>query len=328
MLSSILSSAQALGDDVFSEDGPTNDLETYMADLTGLPHAVFVSSGTMGNQIAIRSLLKQPPYSLVCDRRSHIFEYECGMTSMFSQVHLIPVIPQNKQYLTVDEIAANVVPDDGDTHCAPTRVIAVENTRGGKIMPLDELKRISSYAKAHGILLHMDGARLWNACYPPLPEGKSLSLNEAAENAKKLLKEHCALLDTVTLCFSKSLGAPAGSILLSRSPEVISRARHFRKALGGGMRQTGLLSAPARFAVDSVFLSGDLIPRSSAIAKRLQDSWVALGGRIQPGLEQETNMVWLDLMAAKVTDTEFVSIGEEEQVKLLNGRIVTHYRTY
>lgn len=94
------------------------------------------------------------------------------------------------------------------------------------------------------------------------------------------------------------------------------------------MRQIGVLAAPARVAVESVFLSGEHVPRSNAIAKRLEESWIRLGGRVQPGLEQETNMVWLDLKAAKVTDAEFVAIAEQEGVKVFDGRIVTHYRKH
>ena len=326
MLSSILSEAASFGDDVFSEDEPTNKLEALIGELTGMGHAVFVMSGTMGNQLAIRSLLTQPPYSVVLDRRSHIFEYECGMASMFSQAHLIPVMPdvEKQAYLALDDIVPNIVPDDGDTHGAPTRLIALENTFWGKIMPLTEVKKIYAYAQERGIRVHMDGARLWNACYSNASE--SMSAQEAAEAAKSLLKEYCAHFDTVSLCFSKSLGAPSGSVLLSKHPEVIAKARHFRKALGGGMRQIGVLTAPARIALEEVFLSGVPLRRANAMAKDLEASWKNMGGEIQPGLAQETNMVWVDLKKARVKDEEFVRIAEEEGVKVFDGRIVAHYR--
>ncbi|KAL2279589.1 hypothetical protein FJTKL_13282 [Diaporthe vaccinii] len=285
--------------------------------------AVFVLSGTMGNQIAIRSLLKQPPYSVICNRQSHLFQYECGTVSAFSQAQMIPVIPKNSAHMSLEDIIPNVVPDDGDTHCSPKRVISIENTIGGRTVPLEEVGRISNYARAKGISLHIDGARLWNACYQ---SEAPMTASQAAEGARRLLKSYCSLANTVSLCLSKSLGAPGGSVLACNSPDLASRARHFRKAMGGGMRQIGVLTAPGRVAIESVFLSGEHLPRANAIAKRLEDTWKSLGGQVQPGLDQETNMVWLDLDGMGITDEEFVRIVTPYGVKVSDGRIVTHYR--
>ncbi|KAK8112578.1 pyridoxal phosphate-dependent transferase [Apiospora sp. TS-2023a] len=324
MLSSILLQSTSFGDDVFSEDGPTNYLEEYIGELTGMGNAVFVLSGTMGNHTAIRCHLKQPPHSIVCDRRSHIFEYECGMASMFSQAHLIPALPQKEAYLTLEDIIPNIVPDDGDTHGAPTRLITLENTFWGRVTPLAEVQRISEYARSHGIALHMDGARLWNACYTN--SMASLGAAEASAQARATLKEYCGYVDSVSMCFSKSLGSPTGAVLAAHSPQFIQRARHIRKALGGGIRQSGVLAAPALVAVDSIFLSGEPLMHAVKMARELEQSWVELGGLTQSGLGQETNMVWLDLKAAGVTDDEFVKIAEREGVKVFDGRIVTHYQ--
>ena len=326
MLSSILLNAGAMGDDVFGEDEATNSLESHVSELTGMKGAVFVSSGSMGNQLAIRCWLKQPPYSVVCDRRSHIMEHECGMTSIFSQALLIPVMPnlEKQAYITLEEIIPAIVPDDGNTHGAPTRVITLENTFWGKVTPVEEVRRIADYARERNIKLHMDGARLWNACYTSATA--SLEPAEAAKAARTRLQEYCALLDSVSLCFSKSLGAPAGSILLSKSSEFLQKARHFRKALGGGMRQVGVLSSPARVAVNEVFLSGIHMPRANAMAKEIEEAWIGCGGQIQAGLSQETNMVWMDLKKAQVKDQEFVDLAKEEGVKVFGGRIATHYR--
>lgn len=325
MLTSILSNAAAFGDDVFSEDQPTNGLEDFMGQLTGMGKALFVLSGTMGNQIAIRCLLDRPPYSVICNRHSHLFQWECGMVSTFSQAQMIPVIPKDNAYMSLEDIVPNVVPDDGDTHAAPTKVISIENTIGGRIVPLSEVKRISDFARAHGISLHIDGARLWNACYPP-SSGVLPTASQATEEARHLLRAYCALADTVSLCLSKSLGAPGGSVLVFRSQAIASRARHYRKALGGGIRQTGVLTAPGRIAVESVFLSGQHLPRANAIAKRLEHTWKSLGGHVQAGLEQQTNMVWLDLKKAGMTDDEFVKIVEGYGAKVADGRLVTHHR--
>ncbi|EGE82537.2 L-allo-threonine aldolase [Blastomyces dermatitidis ATCC 18188] len=336
MLSSTITEAPRYGDDVFSQDEPTSALETYVGELTGLGNALFVSSGTMGNQLALRALLHQPPHSVVCGRQSHVFVHECGMASMFSQAHLIPVLnsphmsdsntnnEQEKSYMTLESIIPNIVPADGEIHGSPTRIIALENTHNGQITPVSEVKRIGEYARQCGLKVHMDGARLWNACYPPSSAGMAPA--QAAETAKSLLREYCSHVDTVSLCFSKSLGAPAGSILAARSPEVIARARHLRKALGGGMRQTGILTAPARVAIDEVFLAGEPLLRANAVARELEEEWVALGGAVMTGLAQETNMVWLDLGRAGVAGEELEKIAEEEGVRVYAPRIVTHYQ--
>lgn len=326
MLASILSNASDFGDDVYSEDISTNSLEKYIGELTGMQHAIFVSSGTMSNQIALRCHLTQPPYNVVCDRRSHIYERECGMASIFSQAHMIPVTSNTGKsgYLTLDDIVPNIVSDDGDTHAAPTKVIAIENTFRGKIVPVGEIVRISEFAKERGIKLHLDGARLWNACYSSATLSSSAA--GAAHAATTVLREYCACVDSVSLCFSKSLGAPAGSILLSNDPSFIKRARHFRKALEGGLRQLGVLACPARVAVDSIFLSGIHLPRTNTIAKQLEKSWKGMGGHVQAGLSQETNMLWLDLVKARVKDEEFVNIAKEEGIKVRNSRLIVHYR--
>lgn len=256
------------------------------------------------------------------------------MTSIFSQAHLIPVASTQEDvaYLTLDDIIPNIVPDDGDQHTAPTRVIAIENTFMGRIIPVDEVKRISQYARERKIKVHLDGARLWNACYPP--ETLTKSPEEASMAAKQLLRAYCSNVDTVTLCFSKSLGAPGGSILLSHSQDIITRARHFRKALGGGVRQMGFLSAPALVALNEHFLDGATLRRDNERAKLLEEFWTQdLGGQTLWGLGQETNMVWLDLRSANVSGEEFVKIAKEEEreweggiIKVADGRVVLHHR--
>ena len=248
------------------------------------------------------------------------------MASILSQAHMIPVTPNvsKRAYLTLEDIIPNVVPDDGDLHAAPTKVICIENTFCGKIVPVEEVRRITAYAHEHGIQVHMDGARLWNACYTS--SMLSMAPAEAAATAKSLLRAYCATADSVAMCFSKSLGAPCGSIVLSNSAAFIARARHFRKALGGGMTQVGVLAAPARVAIDTIFLSGIHMPRANAIAKRLEQSWKRMGGFVETSLSQDTNIVWLDLPKSGVESEEFVKIAAEEDLKVSDGRIVTHHR--
>lgn len=327
MLNAIKSSVAEFGDDVYSEDSPTNSLESYVGELTGLSNAVFVVSGTMGNQVAVRSHLIQPPYSVMCGRRSHFFEWECGMAAILSQAHMISVQPTSREraYITLEDILPHIVPDDGDFHTAPTKVIVLENTISGKVVPVEEIRKISDYARQRGIKVHLDGARLWNACHvgtdPMLPPKKYVPA------VKEILRAYCAAVDSVTLCFSKSLGAPSGSILLSNDSSFILRARHFRKAMGGGLRQVGVLTAPARVAIDQIFFSGCDLTNANLLAKRLEIRWRAMGGEIQPGLGQETNFVWLNLKAAGVKDDDFINIAKEEGVKVgSRGRIATHFR--
>ena len=279
----------------------------------------------MGNQLGLRTQLMQPPHSVICDQRSHLFNDEAGMTSILSQAQLIPIMADlsKRAYLILEDIAPRIVPDNGDVHTAPTRVIALENTIWGKIVPPEELRRIFDYAHERGIKVHLDGARLWNACYPQSTYDSTSE--EAANTARSLLQDYCSLCDTVTLCFSKSLGAPCGSILLSNDASTIARARHFRKALGGGMRQTGILAAPARVAVDDIFLSGVELPKANARAKDLQTYWKSLGGQTQAGVGQETNIIWLDLDSSGIEIGDFKRIGREEGVKL-NHRLVVHHR--
>ncbi len=252
------------------------------------------------------------------------------MAAMFSQAQMIPVTPSSKErvYLTLEDIIPNIVADNGNVHGAPTRVIVLENTISGKIVPVEEIRRIWEYARGRDIKVHLDGARLWNACHPGhTGPAKLLTGSRIVSVARESLRAYCACVDSVTLCFSKSLGAPCGSILLSNSPAFIGRARHFRKAIGGGMRQAGFLTAPARVAIDEVFLSEWHLTHANLLAKRLELKWKNMGGQVPPGLEQETNFVWLDLDAAGVRDRELIEIARQEGVKVgQGGRIATHFR--
>jgi threonine aldolase len=300
-----------LQDDVFLEDKTTNNLESHIASLTSHEAGLFVLSGTMGNQIAIRSHLTQIPHSVLCDYRAHILEYEAGGIASLSQAMVKGVVPRNGVYLTLEDVEANVILSD-DIHKCPTKVISLENTLGGTIMPLSEVKRIAAFAKELGVKLHLDGARIWNA---------------VAAGAGSL-SEYCAEFDSVSLCFSKGLGAPIGSMLVGKE-EFIKTARWIRKSIGGGLRQVGVLTAAARVAVDETFgkgpkgESGKLVA-SHATAKQIAQTWTNLGGKLTK--PTETNMVWLDLADAGIGYTEFVELGRTKGLKFLSGRLVVHYQ--
>lgn len=298
-------------DDVFNEDPVTNELQRYVAEITNHEASLLVLSGTMGNQVAIRSHLTQPPHAVLCDYRAHIMCYEAGGVSAWTGATMQTVVPKNGSYLTLEDIQKNAVVDD-DIHSCPTKLISLENTLGGEIMPLSEAKRIVEWAHSHDIKVHLDGARLW----------------EAVVAGAGSLPEYASLFDSVSLCFSKGLGAPIGSIIVG-SQALIKKARWFRKSIGGGARQTGVIAAAAQVALNETFgtdpwgKSGKLAV-SHANAKRVAELWTSRGGKLAK--PAETNMVWLDLEASGVGPNDLSVIGQEKGLKLGGGRIVVHYR--
>ncbi|KAJ8070877.1 hypothetical protein OCU04_001237 [Sclerotinia nivalis] len=298
-------------DDVFAEDPTTNSLESYLAQITEHESAIFVLSGTMGNQIALRSHLTQPPHSVLCDHRAHILEWEAGGTASLCGALVKGVVPSNGVYLTLKDVEKYVTISD-DIHSCPTRVISLENTLVGTIMPLEEVKAIAGFARKHGIKVHMDGARIWEAVVA------------GAGSLTDFTKE----CDSVSLCFSKGLGAPVGSMLVGKK-DFIKHARWVRKSIGGGLRQAGVLTAAARIAVDETFGKGPngeggLLRESHKTAKKIATLWEGLGGKLQQ--PTETNMVWLDLEDAGISAEEFRELGKEKGLKLLAGRLVVHYQ--
>ena len=298
-------------DDVFQEDPTTNALEADMAAMTGHEAGLLVMSGTMGNQVALRSHLTQPPHSVLCDRRAHIFVYEAGGVSSLSGAQLIAVMPSNGHYLTLEDVKENIIISD-DIHACPTRVISLENTLWGTIMPLREVRRISGFARENGIKMHLDGARIWEVV--------------AADAGS--MPEFTGCFDSVSLCFSKGLGAPIGSVIVGPK-DLIKQARRVRKAIGGGTRQAGIISAAARIAVEEGFGQG---PRGEGgrlrathkRAKRVAEVWQSRGGKLAQPVE--TNMVWLDLGSIGYTTKDFVELAVKEGIKTAGGRLVVHYQ--
>lgn len=299
-------SATTLADDVFQEDPTTNAFESFMCDLTGKEASLFVMSGTMGNQVAIRTHLQGPPHSVVTDHRSHIMEWEAGGVASLCGAMVKGVRPDaNGTYITLEDIM-DVVDMREDVHGCPTKLISLENTLAGTIMPLSECKRISEWAHSKGIIVHMDGARLW----------------EAVAAGAGSLKDFCACFDSVSLCFSKGLGAPIGSVIIG-SKAFRERARWVRKSIGGGTRQLGVLTSAARVAVEDTFLGGKL-KASHDRARQVAAIWEKYGGKTTNPVE--TNMVWFDLKAAGITAEKFIEEGQKVGLRLLGGRLVVHYQ--
>ncbi|BDS11103.1 threonine aldolase family protein [Aureispira anguillae] len=220
-----------LGDDVFGDDPSVNELERFSAALFGMEAAVYCPSGTMTNQIAIK-INSNAPGEIICDQLAHIYKYEGGGIG-FNAGLASHLLAGDKGRLSAEQIEAAIQPDD--PHFPETQVVSLENTcnkGGGSIYDLEEIKKISTLCKNRGLKLHLDGARVFNA------------IVEADYGAKDL----GAQFDTISVCLSKGLGAPVGSVLLG-SQRAIKKARRIRKLFGGGMRQAGILAAAGTFAL-------------------------------------------------------------------------------
>ena len=223
-----------VGDDVFKEDPSVNKLEERIAQMFNKTSALFFPSGTMTNQVAIK-INTEPGDELICDHYSHIYNYEGGGASFNSGVSC-KLIKGDRGRISSKQIQKNINKPDF-YHSPKTTLVCLENTSnkgGGAIYDFNEIKRIKNLCDKHNIKLHLDGARLWNAL---------VETNETP-------KEYGNIFDTISLCFSKGLGCPVGSILVGNE-EKINKALRIRKILGGGMRQSGYLASAAIFAIEN-----------------------------------------------------------------------------
>ena len=235
--------AAEVGDDVYGEDPTVNRLESRAAELMGREAALFVPTGTMGNQIAIR-LHTRPGQEIICESRAHILDWEMGMAAVFSGA-TIRAVRAESGILTWAHILP-VIAAKGSTHRAATGLIEIENTAnlaGGTVTPLHILEGIWEGAKSRNLPVHLDGARIFNAATTLLPDFD----NDVYAAARALTRG----FDTVMFCLSKGLCAPVGSMLVG-SKEAIAEGRIYRKALGGGMRQAGILAAAGLIALEKM----------------------------------------------------------------------------
>lgn len=220
-----------VGDDVLGDDPTVQQLERFVASLLGKEAAVFMPSGTMTNQVALRTHT-EPGDEVILESQAHIYYYEGGGPAALSGV-MCRLIDGERGVFSAAELEAVLRPED--VHFPRTKLVCLENTHnrgGGKIYPLSEIDAIATVCQRYGLKLHLDGARLWNACI--------------ATNTAEI--DYVRSVDSVSVCFSKGLGAPMGSALAS-SKDVIERARRFRKMFGGGMRQAGMMAAGAIYAL-------------------------------------------------------------------------------
>lgn len=263
-----------LGDDVLGDDPTVMALEAKIAEMLGKPTACFVPSGTMANQTAIRALAEHGD-EVVAHRDSHVVHYETGAVAALAGVQVFPLDGPGGLFDAKD-VAAAVRP--GDSHYPKTSLVIVENTHnrgGGTVWPQARFAEVCAAATAHGLRVHLDGARLFNACVAAL--------------CRPL--EYTRHVDTVSVCFSKGLGTPAGSAVAG-SVETIRRVRRFRKMFGGAMRQSGLLAAAAIHALDHHV---ERLAEDHANARRLAEGLAGVTGvRIDPAAVQ-TNMVFFEL---------------------------------
>ncbi|KAF9162529.1 Threonine aldolase [Actinomortierella ambigua] len=318
--------AASRGDDVYGEDASVRALEAKVARLTGHEAGLFCVSGTMTNQLAFKAACLPPPSSVLCDARSHIFRYEAGGLAAHSQLTVYPVQAQQNggHHITVEDIERHFIPDDQDVHMAPTRIISLENTRDGTILPLDEIRRIRDFCDAHkhqGIRLHMDAARAWDAAAAAAAAANN-GQNDLA-SLGQALQEITGLCDSASLCLSKGIGAPIGSVLVG-SHDFIRKARHFRKQFGGGWRQAGGLAAAADWCLDHVWPK--MATETHVLAQRL-----ALGleqrGRFKITVPVETNMVFIDVRGSGISLAQLSQRLEEEANILIGNRNATSDQT-
>jgi threonine aldolase len=263
-----------VGDDVFDDDPTIHELQDRVAALLGKEAALYVVSGTMGNQLAVRSQVRHGEEVLL-ERECHIFNYEAGAASALTGAQLHP-LPGRRGALEPAQITAAV--RGSDYHNPPTRLLCLENTHnraGGAVIPLATLEACAAAARERGLRVHLDGARLWNA----------------AVATRTPLAQWAAPFDTVMMCFSKGLGAPVGSILVG-DRETIARARRYRKMLGGGIRQGGILAAACLHALDEQV---DRLADDHRRARRLAELVHGAPGVAADPAEVDTNIVLIQV---------------------------------
>lgn len=297
-----------VGDDVFGDDPTVRALEEEAARRLGKEAALFVPSGTMANEIAIAVQAGLGDEVLV-EATSHVILYEGGAPAALAGAQLWP-LTGDRGLPSVDDLNAAIRPED--SHCPRSRLFCLENTHnrgGGRVLPAAEVRALLSAARAHGLLAHLDGARIWNAA---VASGTS----EA---------ELAAPFDTVAACFSKGLGAPIGSVVAG-SRAFLREAHRWRKRLGGGMRQAGILAAAALHALEH---HRDRLREDHAHARRLAEGLAELPGLAIDPARVETNIVVMGVSEGAAAPAQWVSALEAEGVRIVpfgrrGLRAVTH----
>ncbi|CAA2101317.1 low-specificity L-threonine aldolase [Variovorax paradoxus] len=304
--------AAPLGDDVFGTDPSANALQEKIAAMLGFEAAMFVPTGTQSNLCAILAHCGRGDEYIV-GQQAHCYRWEGGGAAVFGSVQPQPLDHAPDGTLPLAQIEASIKPDDA--HFARTRLLALENTLGGKLLPFDYVQAATELARSKGLQRHLDGARLFNAATAQAALHKRSDIRAEARRIAQCF-------DSVSVCFSKGLGAPIGSALVG-SREFIARAHRIRKMAGGGMRQSGLLAAAASHALDHHI---DRLADDHALAQRLAQGLEGI-----EGLKVEaphTNIVFVDLTgAAQARSAELIASLNEQGILatgLYRLRFVTH----
>jgi threonine aldolase len=299
-----------VGDDVYGEDPTVNRLQERAAEIFGKEAALFVPTGSMGNQLCVK-LHTKPGTEVICEERSHIYNYEMGGAAVFSGVTIRCVRGENGRLNR--DLVASAIHHQAPYYVTPTSLVTLENTHnmaGGSVLPLNVAEEICIYAHSHGLPVHLDGARIFNA----------------AVALQTTVADIARPFDSVMFCLSKGLGAPVGSMIVGKR-DFIHEAKSWRKRLGGGMRQVGILAAAGMIALEE---SPRVLPGDHANAKCLAEGVAALRGvAIDPETVQ-TNIVIFDVAGTGKTTAQ-ISQALREHGVLANGinacemRLVTHY---
>jgi len=284
-----------VGDDVLGEDPTVNSLQQMLSDMFGMEGALFFPSGTMTNQVAIK-IHTEPGDEVICHELSHVYRYEGGGISFNSGASVRLLKGGRGTFKAADVSAAINSPHD--PHCARSRLVVIENTvnmGGGCCWSFEEIKRIRKVCDENGLMLHLDGARLFNAM---VVKDESIS-------------QYGAMFDTISVCLSKGLGAPVGSVLIG-SNKHMARALRFRKVMGGGMRQAGYLAAAGLYALANHV---ERLVQDHAHAQAFAKELDTLGFVVEV-LPVETNIVIFDLVSGKLA-LQFLNHLEEQDVRML-----------
>jgi threonine aldolase len=302
--------AAPLGDDVFGDDPSVNALQEQIAGMLGFEAALFVPTGTQGNLCGILAHCQRGDEYIV-GQMQHCYRWEGGGAAVFGSVQPQPLEHQPDGTLALPAIEAAIKPDD--PHFARTRLLALENTLGGKLLPFDYLQQATALARRKGLAAHLDGARLFNAAV-----AQAARTGDARTEARNI----AGLFDSASICFSKGLGAPVGSALCG-SKDLVARARRIRKMAGGGMRQAGVLAAAASYALQHQV---ERLAEDHALARRLADGLQGIDG-LQVEAPQ-TNILFVDLVGpARERSAELLPHLQRQGVLatgLYRLRFVTH----
>jgi len=297
-----------VGDDVFGEDPTVNLLQQKMADMTGKEAALFVTSGTLGNQLCVKTHTETGD-EIIVEYSAHIFQYETTGASFISRSQIYPI---HGKYgaMPLQDIEDAIRPDI--YYFPVTKLICLENTHnraGGTVLDIKYISNVSRLAKSKGISLHLDAARLWNAS---VATGISI-------------KEYAQYFDSLSICLSKGMGAPVGSVICGSS-DFIKKAKRFRKMLGGGMRQVGVLAAACLYAIDNNF---KLIQHDHKRAKHIADSLQNIPCVNIDMDSVQTNIIIFGFNDPKIDTNEIIAKLKEDGLLVSMGtkgklRIVTH----